>query len=460
MLGVGRAGPLGRDAGPSFGGSGAATTPDPPGHEAPGRGDRRAATDAAIVGKADPCGGPGIAERDAWVVLAGARGVGPVTFGRLLAAFGSAGAVLRAALEPGAVPRLVDASASPDAGPILTPAAASTVVEAAADPERVLGVVRRAGVAVIAQCDAAYPPRLREIELPPPVLFVAGDVAALAPRQAVAVVGTRRPTALGRATAARIAEAVGAAGASIVSGLAYGIDAAAHHAAVRCGAPTVAVIGGGHGHLYPAGHRGLADAIIAGGGAVVSEFAPDVAPTRGTFPRRNRVISGLSDATIVVEAGARSGALTTAAWALEQGRGLFLVPGRLDDPAVAGSLAFLREAGPEARVVAGIAELIEDLGLELPASSRRRAGSTSTAGLGSVEMLVAGALKHGAGSADEVAAATGLPAAAVLAAITTLELRGLVVEVLGRYQPSGRLAERPRRLRRVDPRAAAHRDAA
>lgn len=461
MLGVGRAGPLGRDAGLSFGGSGSGSRPDAAQHEACGLGERPGVPDVALVAGAetDVGGCAGIDERDAWVVLAGARGVGPVTFQRLLAAFGSAAAVLRAALEPGAVPRLVDASAGDDAGPVLSSAAAATVVEAAVDPERALRVVRRAGVAVIAQCDSAYPARLRAIELPPPVLFVAGDVAALAPRRAVAIVGTRRPTALGRATAARIAEAVGARGASVVSGLAYGIDASAHHAAVRCGAPTVAVIGGGHAHLYPAGHRGLAESIIAGGGAVVSEFAPDVAPTRGTFPRRNRIISGLSDATIVVEAGARSGALTTAAWALEQGRGLFLVPGRLDDPAVAGSLAFLREAGPEARVVAGIAELIEDLGLESTAV-RRPPDATTTTGLGAAETLVAGALRHGAGSADEVAAATGLPAAAVLAAITTLELRGLVVEVLGRYQPSGRLAEPPRRLRRVGPRGALDRDAA
>lgn len=413
MLGVGRDGPLGGDV-------------EPRGH-----GARR--------GESVPSD-----ERDAWVVLAGARGVGPVTFERLLVAFGSARAVLRTASEPNAVAQLVAASASIDAAPALAPAAAATIVEAAADPSRALGAVRRAGVSVVTLCEPAYPDRLRLVGLPPPVLFVQGDVAALAPTRAVAVVGTRRPTPLGRATAGRIAEAVGALGATVVSGLAYGIDAAAHHAAVRGSAPTVAVIGGGHAQLYPAGNRLLAAAIVEGGGAVVSEFAPSVAPSRGTFPRRNRIISGLSDATVVVEAGARSGALTTAAWALEQGRSLFIVPGRLDDPAVAGSLAFLREAGPEARIVAGIAELLEDLGLEAPADGGRSIAAATArhreVRLGAAEAAVAAALEDGAGSPDELVLATGLPGAAVLAALTVLEVRGLTVEALGRYQPAGPLA--------------------
>ncbi len=405
MLGVGRHGPLGRDVG-------------------------------------EAAGGPSPDESDAWVVLAGARGVGPVSFERLLASFGTARAVLREACAPGGAARLVAASAGPDSPPALTHDAAIAVAAAAAAPEGALSAVRRAGVAVLTSRHSAYPARLRRAELPPPVLFVAGEPAALSAASAVAVVGTRRPTSVGRATAGRIAEAIGARGATIVSGLAHGIDAAAHLAALRCGTPTVAVIGGGHLHLYPAGHRGLAASIAAAGGAVVSEFAPDVVPSRGTFPRRNRIISGLADATVVVEAGARSGALTTAAWALEQGRGLFLVPGRLDDPAVAGSLAFLREAGPEARVVAGIAELVEDLGLDAPPAL---AISAETPRLGEAEAAVARALATGAGSPDELVAATGLPAAALLAALTALEVRGLAVEALGRYQPSGRLAADPRR---------------
>ena len=235
-------------------------------------------------------------------------------------------------------------------------------------------------------------------------------------------------------------------GATIVSGLAYGIDAAAHVAAVDAGTPTVAVIGGGHERLYPAAHRGLVRRIVDGGGAVISEFAPETIPSRGTFPRRNRIISGLADATVVVEAGARSGALTTAAWALEQGRGLFLVPGRLDDPTVAGSLAFLREAGPEARVVVGIPELLEDLGLvgdaiaaadgARPARRPARPGSVLAA-LPPVERAIAAAVIAGRSSVDELALATGLGPATVLGALTALEIRGLVMEAYGRYRAAG-----------------------
>ena len=411
MLGIGRRGPLGRDVadGGGFG---------PPGHVA-------------------------IDERDAWVVVAGVTGVGPVSFGRLLAAFGTAANVLVTASEPGAVARLVASTADADGGtPSLAPSAAAALVVAAGDPDRPIGEVRRSGVDVVTLADDAYPARLRRIELPPPVLFVAGAASAMSRAAAVAVVGTRRPTAVGRATAGRIADAIAGRGATVVSGLAFGIDAAAHAAAVHAGAPTVAVIGGGHDRLYPAAHRGLAAAIIGGGGAVVSEFSPDTVPSRGTFPRRNRIISGLADAVVVVEAGARSGALTTAAWALEQGRALHIVPGRLDDPAVAGSLAFLREAGPEARVVAGVPELLEDLGLTAGPvfGGPGAAGVGEIAALGPAELAVARALAGGAGSPDELAAVTSLPGATVLGVLTSLELRGLVVEVFGRYRPAGGLA--------------------
>jgi DNA processing protein len=255
-------------------------------------------------------------------------------------------------------------------------------------------------------------------------------------------VGTRRPTAPGRALAGRIADAVATLDATIVSGLALGIDGAAHAAAVRAGAPTVAVIGGGHERLYPAAHRALASQIATAGGAIVSEFPPDTQPTRGTFPRRNRLISGLADATIVVEAGARSGALTTAAWALEQGRSLHLVPGRPDDPAVAGCLAFLREAGPEARIVAGVPELLEDLGLLAVRDRAHDAGDALMAGLTRTEQAVAAHLIAGVGTVDTLVAATGARSATILGALTMLELRGLVLETFGRYRPAGALAGR------------------
>jgi DNA processing protein len=413
MLGIGRWGPLGRDV---------------PGETGGGRWP----------------GGDAAAERDAWVVLAAVPGLGPVSFGRLLGAFGSATGILRAASERGAVALLVEACRDRDGGsPSLGAPAAAALVVAAGNPQGILGPVRDSGVGVLTLADDGYPARLRRIDLPPPVLFIRGAVASLDRADAIAVVGTRRPTAMGRATAARIADAVAGRGATVVSGLAFGVDAAAHAATVRLGAPTVAVIGGGHARLYPASHRGLADAIVAAGGAVVSEFAPETSPSRGTFPRRNRIISGLSDATVVVEAGARSGALTTAAWALEQGRGLHIVPGRLDDPAVAGSLAFLREAGPEARIVAGIAELLEDLGLTGRVSAGAAPSRAAWSDLAPAEAAAAAALAAGAATPDEIALATGLPGASVLAVLTALEMRGLVVEAFGRYRAAGPAAGAP-----------------
>ena len=427
MLGIGRWGPLGRDDPVEVGGP-AAGWP---------------AEDPAVLTAA---------ERDAWVVLAGVHGVGPVSFERLLRTYGSACLVLRQALGQGAVANLVAASMGLDgASATLSAGAAREIVAAARDVEGRLAATRAPGVRVLTLADQAYPARLRRIELPPPVLFVRGDGAAMDRARSIAIVGTRRPTEAGRALAGRIADAVAGLGATVVSGLALGIDAAAHAAAVRAGSPTVAVIGGGHARLYPAAHRGLAAAIVNGGGAVVSEFAPETVPTRGTFPRRNRIISGLADATVVVEAGARSGALTTAAWALEQGRGLHIVPGRVGDPTVAGCLAFLREAAPEARIVAGVAELIEDLGLLAPAGPAE-AGSGEPSGpgqvaldsllatLGPVERAIARSIVAGVGSVDELAAASGSPAATILGALTALEVRGFVLEAFGRYCAAGPLA--------------------
>ncbi len=399
----------------------------------------------------DGAGGPArLSERDAWVVVAGVTGVGPVSFGRLLMAFGSAVGIAGAAAGAGAVAVLVEATAGPDgAAPSLTVGAAAELVALVGDPGPQLRRVERSGLRVVTLADADYPSRLRRVELPPPILFVRGDPAALEAAHPVAVVGTRRPTGLGRATAARIGEALAASGAVVVSGLALGVDGAAHGASVRAGGQTVAVMGGGHDHLYPAAHRGLAASIVETGGAVVSEFAPDTTPTRGTFPRRNRIISGLADATVVVEAGIRSGALTTAAWALEQGRGLFIVPGRMDDPAVAGSLAFLREGGPQARIVVGVAELLEDLEIgrapQVSDARRWQDEGERNGVLGPAGRAVKAALLGGASSVDELVARTGLRGAAVLGVLTGLEDQGLVVEAFGRYHPSGAWATDGRR---------------
>jgi DNA processing protein len=388
-------------------------------------------------------------EHEALAILATVAGLGPVTLGRLLVALGNARNVLEVARDNGAVPLLIGASGDHDGhGRSMSEGVATAVKEAASQSDRILAGLARAGVRFVTLDDDAYPARLRAIEIPPHVLFVRGDIAALSARRSVAVVGTRRPSEAGRRVAARIAAALARSGALVVSGLAVGIDGAAHAAVVAEGGITVAVLGSGHDRLFPPGHRRLADAIVASGGAIVSELPPEVEPTAGTFPRRNRVISGLADATVVVEAGARSGALLTANWALEQGRECFIVPGSIDSPTSAGCLAYLREFPAQARIVAGVPQLLEDLDLvDLPDPLDGAPLAPPVAAvlveLGEGARRVAAALVHGLTTVDEVVAATTLPIAAVLGALTLLEGRGLAVGSYGRYRPAGRLASAP-----------------
>jgi DNA processing protein len=261
-------------------------------------------------------------EREAWVVLLSVPGLGPVSFGALLAAFGSARDVLTAATGPGGPARLLqalaDAPGEADDGPeaifdacaTVTPAPSAAtlpgigvpsrrrpaigadlarrVCEAAFGGAKAVEQVRSLGLTVVTLEEQAYPDRLRKVELPPPLLFVRGAVDALAATDAVAVVGTRWPTDKGRLIAGWIGSAIARTGAVVVSGLAVGVDGAAHAAVVAEGGRTVAVLGGGHARLFPKAHERLAEAIVESGGAVVSELAPDTSPSRGTFPRRNR----------------------------------------------------------------------------------------------------------------------------------------------------------------------------
>jgi DNA processing protein len=436
MLGVGTGGQAPSLAGP--------VRPSSDGHTPAPAPDSHRPSDA---GATDPYRG----ERDAWTALASAHGLGPVGFAALLAEFGTGRAIMEVAAGPSGLERLMAArSVHVDRGD-RTPIHASVaraIVSAVENADQIVSRVHTLGVRVVTVEEPAYPVRLASIAMPPHVLFVTGDPAALSRERAVAIVGTRRATTAGRTTAGRISSALVASDATIVSGLAFGIDGAAHEATVRAGGTTVAVVGGGHAVVAPTSHARLAAAIIAAGGAVVSELAPDVAPSRGTFPRRNRIISGLSDATVVVEAPARSGALITASWALEQGRPCYLVPGPLDAPSWAGCLAFLREWEHEAHLVAGIPQLIADLGFAEPIAGMRDAVAAAThQSLGKVEGAIAAQLVAGHVTVDELVAVTDLPVASVLTALVLLERRGLAVGVHGRYRPAGPLLGERVRIR-------------
>ncbi len=309
-------------------------------------------------------------------------------------------------------------------------------------PERELEALAGHGVRTLTWEDEAYPSLLREIPQSPPVLFARG---AGGPQfeQALAVVGTRRVTAYGREVCEQFCGAVARAGVAIVSGLARGIDAIAHRVAVEEGAPTVAVLAGGIDGIYPRENEGLAERLMETG-CVISEYPPGVKTRPDYFPRRNRIISGLARATLVIEAGVTSGALHTAHHALEQNREVLATPGSVFSQQSAGTNRLIRESG--AKLVGSAEELCEELNLlsigqqltlgrpaahaepaASPAGAPAAEGATaSEAGTSTDEGRVLHWLAEGPLHVDEVARRAELPIEVVTGALLTLELRGLV----------------------------------
>ncbi len=205
--------------------------------------------------------------------------------------------------------------------------------------------------------DAAYPPMLRQLTDPPAVLYVRGDPAVLSLPQ-IAIVGSRHPTPMGSENAGAFAAELARIGMVVTSGLAMGIDAAAHRGALHVNGITIAVCGTGIDHIYPASHVPLSEAIIASGGAVISEFPLATPPWPGNFPRRNRLISGMSHGVLVVEAALRSGSLITARHALEQGREVYAIPGSIHNVQAKGCHALLRQG---AKLVENVMDILEEL---------------------------------------------------------------------------------------------------
>jgi DNA processing protein len=234
----------------------------------------------------------------------------------------------------------------------------------------------------------------------------------------------------------------------VISGMALGVDAAAHTGALDAGGPTLAVLAAGPERPYPASKRGLHRRLVAEH-CVISELPAGSQARRWCFPARNRTIAGLADATVVVEAGERSGALITASWAMEQGRAVFAVPGPLDREQSVGCNRLLRENAGEARLVAGIDELVEDLGYATPLEVRRlrRERSQSArpdagaivARLGQAEEAVVRHLLRGPATADALVGGIDLAGATILAVLTRLEEEGLVAGAFGRYRLAGAL---------------------
>ena len=270
------------------------------------------------------------------------------------------------------------------------------------------------GGRVLIQGEADYPVALLDLADPPPVLFAAGDHAMLA-GPLVAIVGTRRCTRYGERVSRELGEAAARSGAGVVSGMALGIDAAAHRGALAAAGRTIAVLGTGPDVAYPAAHAALHREILAAG-LVLSEHPPGARSNAGSFPRRNRIIAALAGVTVVVEAGLRSGALITAGHALELGRTVAAVPGPIDVAQSAGTNELLRDG---AVVIAAPADLLALAGTTAPAAAPRRA-------LTADEATVWGLLAGGPADLDTLATRSLLPANRCLAAVSTLELAGAI----------------------------------
>lgn len=265
-----------------------------------------------------------------------------------------------------------------------------------------------------------YPALLKEIADPPPLLFVEGQ-AELLERPQLALVGSRQASAQGLDNARRFAHSLAAAGFCITSGLALGIDGAAHQGALEAGGGTVAVLGTGLRQLYPRRHLGLARRLLAEGGALVSELPLDCTPQAANFPRRNRIISGLSLGVLVVEASLASGSLITARLAAEQGREVYAIPGSIHHPGAKGCHQLIRDG---ALLVESVGQILDSLRgwQNLPPASAEKPGHPLLA------------LLHAAPQTSEgLAHSSGLPLAQVLASLTELELEGRVSSEAGRW---------------------------
>jgi DNA processing protein len=360
----------------------------------------------------------------AWLILLRAPGIGAASLRELVERHGGAAATLDAARR-GSIP--LDAACreslrAPDADRI------------ALD----LDWLRADGHELVTFAGPDYPPLLRDTRGAPAALFVSGDTSALWHPQ-VAIVGSRNASSGGLANATEFARALCACGLAITSGLAEGIDAAAHSAALDAGAPTIAVLGTGPDLVFPSRHRALA-ARIAEAGALVSEFPPGTPGRPENFPRRNRIIAGLALGTLVVEAGLRSGSLITARCAGDQGRDVFAIPGSIHNPLARGCHRLIREGAAlvetAAEVLAALGPIASRLGIEL---SDRLASAPGPAAITRAERddddaRLLRALGHEAVGIDALVQRTGLGAAALSSMLLKLELEGeIVAEGAGTY---------------------------
>jgi DNA processing protein len=361
---------------------------------------------------------------EAWFRLLETPRLGPTQTRELLAAFGSPEAVLRA--SPAALRSVVPkAVADAIAGP-----PEDTFVERLQRTQRwfASGQARR----FVTLGDALYPPRLLQTADPPPLLYAEGAAERLS-APSIAIVGSRHPTPQGEENARAFAAALSREGLTVISGLALGIDAAAHVGALGGPAGTIAVLGTGLEPVYPPRNTELASRIVAAGGLLLSERAPGTPPLASNFPRRNRIIAGLTLGTLVVEAALRSGSLITARLSAEAGREVFAIPGSIHSPLSKGCHALIKQG---AKLVEVAADILEELRMTAPQAA---AEPDSSAAEDAPEGPLLQALGYEPCSLDALLARTGWPTAELSARLLELELEGVVVRLPGGlYQRQGR----------------------
>ena len=346
-------------------------------------------------------------DRAYYVALSMTPEMGPGRMHRLLRHFGSLAAAWNAS-----------PAAWRDAKLEKTAAAALQRARDKIDPARELSRLAQAGISALTWADDAFPPLLRQIPSPPILLYVRG---ALETRDqlAVAVVGTRNATAYGRSVSRRLAADLAASGVTVVSGLARGIDATAHRAALEVGGRTLAVFGCGLDIIYPAEHRRLAEEITTQG-ALISEYPLGRQPAAEQFPVRNRLISGLSLGVVITEARERSGALITAEFAGVQGRDVFAVPGSILTQASAGPHRLIQDG---AKLVMDVADVLSDLNIHL---TGRQAELTTAMPMSPEEERIFAVLAGDPVHVDEISANSDIPVQEVSSLLTLMEVRGLV----------------------------------
>lgn len=349
------------------------------------------------------------------------RGLGPMIQTRLRNRFGSLGGIFQASREEllrveGIGPKL--------ATELLKQRDPSTAREE-------LAACRERGVSLVLIDDEQYPDSLREIHDPPPLLYVKGKITP-SDRLSIGIVGSRRCTLYGRQQAERLARDLAATGITIVSGLARGIDACAHRGAIEAHGRTLAVLGSGVEQIYPPEHETLADEVMSHG-ALVSESCLRQAPVPGLFPQRNRIISGLCQGVLIVEASRNSGALHTARHASEQGREVFVIPGRLDSIASEGCHDLIRDG---AQLVRHVDDILETLG-PLTQPTRSPDGQTVLTprelNLNEQERSLLDLIPLEPGTVDEVLRASELDDARVLSTLTVLEMKRLIRRLPGGF---------------------------